>query len=68
MQFVSVNTNKTYYAALKEVQSIFGDFFLESGIFPQIKIMPKEFLIHPSDISPSVYKKLKKRGALIYGS
>lgn len=68
MNFISVNTNKTKYAALKEVQSIFGTFYTESGIFPNIQVLPKEFLIHPKDLAPSVYRRLRERGTMIYGS
>ena len=68
MSFVSISTNKTYFAALKEVQALFGEFYLESGIFPKISVIPKEFLIHPKDVAPSVYRRLKERGALIYGT
>ncbi len=68
MNFISVNTNKTKYAALKEVQSIFGTFFTESGVFPNIQVLPKEFMIAPKNLAPSVYRRLKERGTLIYGS
>ncbi len=68
MNFISVNSNKTKYAALKEVQSVFGTFYNESGIFPVIQVLPKEFLIQPRDLAPNIYRRLRERGTLIYGS
>ncbi|EOX1774670.1 hypothetical protein ACPD1F_003559 [Vibrio cholerae] len=67
MNFISVNTNKTKYAALKEVQSVFGEFYNESGIFPVIQVLPKEFLVHPN-LAPNVYRRLRERGTLLYGT
>ena len=68
MNFISVSSNKTKYAALKEVQSVFGTFYLESGIFPNIQVLPKDFLVHPKDFAPNVYRRLRERGTLLYGS
>jgi len=68
MLFITVNTNRTYYAALKEVESVFGLFYLESGILPSIKALPKEFIQHPKDISPYDYRNLITRGILLYGT
>ncbi|CAM4135904.1 hypothetical protein VIVU109783_22875 [Vibrio vulnificus] len=68
MRFVTVSTNRTYFAALKEVQGVFGLFYQETGILPSIKPMPKEFLKHPKDISPHTYRTLFTRGMCIYGA
>jgi len=68
MRFVTVNTNRTFFAALKEVQEVFGYFYQETGILPSIKPMPKEFLKHPRDVSPHTYRTLFTRGVLVYGA
>jgi len=68
MRFVTVNTNRTYFAALKEVQGVFGLFYQETGILPSINPMPKEFLKQPKSISPSIYRTLFTRGMHIYGA
>lgn len=52
----------------KEMESAFGLFYLESGIMPLIDTMPTKFLKHSKEIAPSIYRKLLKRGALLYGN
>jgi len=67
MNFITINTNRTYYAALKEVESVFGIFYLESHILPSITPISTNFLQHPKEIYPALYRRLKERGAFLYG-
>jgi len=67
MNFITINTNRTYYAALKEVESIFGIFYLESHILPRITPISTNFLQNPKKNYPELYRKLIKRGAFLYG-
>lgn len=67
ISFVTFSTTRTTYAALKDVEDIFADFYLQSGILPYINPLPQVYFKEPELLPGKVKSILHKQGAYIYG-
>lgn len=66
--FFTFTTSRTAYAALRDVEDIFADFYLRSGILPHISPLPKRYFDEPTALSQSLLTTFAKQGALLYGA
>ncbi|MCY7333245.1 MAG: hypothetical protein LH649_11440 [Pseudanabaena sp. CAN_BIN31] len=66
LTFYAFSTSETAYGAIKELAYIFGDFYGKTNILPCIDPILLSDLNQDSKIKPSLRRKLKTRGAVLF--
>lgn len=67
VSFITFTTARTAYSALKDVEEVFADFYLQSGILPYINPVPNAHFRHPELMPSRIRSAFMKQGAYIYG-
>jgi hypothetical protein len=66
LQFYSLNTSRTLYGALRDMEQLLGEFYRASGILPIVTPLPARLIHYPGEIPPFVKRQVHSRGALLY--
>lgn len=69
LEFYTFAQYSTAYSVIKKMAKVFSQFYLKRSLIPYITPLPSDFLDNPkSDLSPSLMKRFKERGVLIYAA
>lgn len=61
-------TNRTIYSALKDVEEVFTEFYLRTGVLPNIRPLASFYLRHPKDLPLGLLADFNRRGGVVYGT
>jgi hypothetical protein len=67
LSFFAFSGSRTAYAALRDVEDVFADFYLRTGVLPYINPLSKRFFEKPKELSQSLLNVFMRNGALVYG-
>lgn len=68
MFFYTMTTRLTSYAALRDVEEIFADFYLRSNVLPDITSFSKRYYYDIKNFPVFTANVIGKQGVLIYGT
>ncbi len=68
VSFFTFSSNRTAYAALRDVEEIFAEFYLRTGVLPYLNPMPRSFYLNPDTLPRKTRTLFGKQGAFIYGT
>jgi len=67
LSFFAFSGSRTAYAALKDLEGVFADFYLQTGVLPHINPLPQRYFENPKKLSLSLLNVFSRSGALVYG-
>jgi len=67
LSFFAFSGSRTAYAALRDVEDVFADFYLQTGVLPYINPLSQRFFEKPKELSQSLLNVFARNGALVYG-
>lgn len=67
LSFFSFSTSRTAYAALRNLEEVFAEFYLQTGVLPYINPLSQRYFEKPKELSQSLLNVFARNGALIYG-
>lgn len=67
LSFFAFSTSRTAYAALRDLEEVFAEFYLQTGVLPFINPLSKRYYEKPHEMPQSLLKVFARNGALIYG-
>lgn len=67
LSFFAFSGSRTAYAALTELEDVFADFYLLTGVLPYINPLSKGYFAKPKELSQYLLNVFSRNGALIYG-
>jgi hypothetical protein len=68
LPFYVFTTSRTIYSGLRQLENVFTEFYMSTGVLPNIKLIQSYYLTHPKDLPWEVIGEFGKRGGLIYGT
>lgn len=68
LPFYSFSTNRTGYAALKQLENVFAEFYLQTEILPVINPIHASYLDKYKELPLHIVRKFQKRGVILYGN
>ena len=68
LPFYSFSSNKTGYAALKLLEDVFAEFYLQTEILPVINPMHFTYIKKYKNLPLHIVRKFQNRGAVLYAS
>lgn len=68
LDFFPFTTNRTAYAAIREVEDVFAQFYLATNILPYLHPLPATWLKQPNLLPDNLLRRFRSKGALLYAS
>ena len=67
LSFFAFSKSRTAYAALRNLEDVFAEFYLRTGVLPYINPLSQRYFEKPKELSQSLLNVFARNGALVYG-